>query len=388
MIQIIQTPGEINAAYGINGVTLAGITEPNERYRLEIWNGENTLLIASLVITPNQYGNGIVDIKNTLQTLIRPSLINTEMASTIQDAFYETKEYILKGFITDLLDEQIGTSAQSSVLLTIGARKDAWTVLYSVPSTALTDFNYTKKASDLKPNPNLLPSIKIKYIELTRKDYYTISYKNNFNEYTIYPYIDDVAQTPITLQNDLPQTYPSIFITIPIGFKNIQYTLPLGTTSYFVNIKNEWFFFKVIEPECDFEPIQLSWLNSYGFRDYYTFTKRLDKTTNITRNTYNRSIIDYNFVGLQTTRGEAGEVVFSQTIESEFTIRTDYIDKELSEYFENLIISPQVRAKIKNQWYDVKPLSNQWRLQSFITDRMFQFEYQFKIAANINSQRA
>jgi hypothetical protein len=388
MIQIIQTPGDINAAYGINAVTLAGIEVPNQRYKLEVWNGDNNLLIASLVITPNQYGNGIVDIKNVLQTLIKPSLFDIEKSTTIQDAFNETKEYILKGYIVNILDIPIDEDiAETSILLTTGGRKDAWSVFYSIPTTSLTDLSYTKKANDIKPNPDLLGNISIKYIELTRKNYYTISYKNDFTEYTLYPYINEDLQTPIVLTNTLPDAFPSAFITIPIGFKNIQFVLPIGTTSYFVNVKNEWFYFNIIEEDCSFDAVQLSWLNSYGYRDYYTFTKRVDRTTNVSRNTYNRSIVDYNFVGLQTTRGESGDVIYSQGIESEYIIRTDYIDKELSEYFENLIISPNVRALIKNQWYDIKPLSNQWRLQSFITDRLYQFEYSFKIAANINSQR-
>lgn len=387
MIEIIQTPGEINGAYGINAVTLSGITEPNRRYKLEIWNGDNTAQIASKVITPNQYGNGLVDIKNVLQTLISPSVFNVETITTVTDAFYETKPYIIKAVEVDLVDNLIGTYSVSDVRLVIGARKDAWDVNLTLPIGALTD-NYMVKGVTLNPKPvGLLNTTLVKYVKLTRKDYHTISYRNNFENYVIYPYIDGVAQTPITVTNSLTDDYPSVFVTLPVGFKNIQYVLPLGTDLYYVNVNNDWWCFEIIEEDCNFETIQLSWLNSWGFRDYYTFTKRVDKTTNVIRNSYNRSIIDYNFVGIQTEKGKAGEVIYNQKIEKEYIIRTDYITDGESEYFENLIISPSVRARFGNNWYDVVPLTNSWRLQRFITDRMFQLEYRFKLASNINSAR-
>jgi hypothetical protein len=388
MIQIIQTPGDINAAFGINAVTLMGIQEPGIRYKLEIRNASGLTLYASLVITPNQYGNGIVDIKNVLQTLVKPSLINTEKTGQILNTVYETKEYLLRAFIVDLLDEPVDEEiAESSVLLTTGGRKDAWEVTYNVPTSALTDYKFKKKGRALNPNPGIPNVIDVKVVQLTRQDYYTLTYKNTFSEYYIYPYINDVEQTTITVPNTLPNEYPNIFITLPVGFKNIPYVLPMGTEYYFVKINNEWWKFEIIE-ECRYEPIQLSWMNSYGYRDYYTFTKKTDKSTNVARNSYQRSTIDYNFVALQTTRGESGDTIYSQSIDKQYTIRTDFIDEKLSEYFENLIISPSVRAKINNEWFDITPLTNNWTLQRFSSDQLFQFEYSFKISTNINSQRA
>lgn len=386
MIQIIQTPGEINAAYGINAVSLTGIVNSNTRYKLEIYNDTDTALISSLVIAPNGFGNGVVDIKYVLQTLIRPGSINQEKSETVQGSFNETKQYILKAIEVDLLDNEIGTAVQSPILLTTGGRKTGWEVEYVLPTGALTDLTTSRLSQNILPNPSIPNNTLVKDVKLTKEDYYTISYKNTFSNYIIYPYINGVAQTPIVKSNTLPNEYPSLFITVPVGFNNLNLSPQID--SYFINISDEWWYFDSYNEECDFEPIQLSWLNSYGFRDFYTFTKRTDKRTNVSRNTYNKSVIDFNFINLQTEKGVSGDTIYSQEIKNEFTIRTDFVSEKESVYFENLIVSPQVRANIKGDYFDVKPLTNTWNLQRFRTDNLFQFEYAFEIATKINSQRA
>jgi len=389
MINILQTPNEINAAYGINAITLTGITIVQRRYRLEIWNDDETALYASLIITPNAYGNGVADIQNVLQTLIQPSPYNIEKIVSINNSFYETKQYIIKAVEVDLNDEPIDEDEYVSEgpYLTIGARKDPWSVNFTVPTKALSDYDYTINADSILYKPTIGNGVKIKLVSINENDYYTLSYKNTFTSYTIYPYADDVALTTITITNSLTAVYPNIFITLPVGPLNLGGQLPNNTTKYFVKVNSDWWLF-TINDECDtFNPIQLSWQNSYGFRDYYTFRKRDDKRTTVSRNTFNKSIIDYNDVAVMTTRGEGGQTIYSQKIETEYTIRTDYLDDKESLFFENLIMSANVRAKINGVWYNILLTRNEWRIQRYITDKMFQFEVSFKIAANQKSQR-
>lgn len=387
MISILQTPENINAAFGINAITLTGITIPLRRYRLEIWNDTDDSMYGSLIITPNQYGNGIANISHILQTLIQPSQFNIEKIVAINDSFYETKQYIVKAVEVDINDEPIGDYVQEGPYLIMGARKDAWQVNFDIPTKALTDYDYTVNSNGILNKPTMGNATQIKNVMVKDEDYYTISYKNTFSSYTIYPYNGSTALTPIVKTNALTAVYPNIFITLPIGPQNLSGQLPSNTTHYFVKVANDWWLF-TINTECeDFEPIQLSWLNSYGFRDYYTFTKRLDRRTNVSRTTYNKSIVDYNDVAVITTKGEGGDTIYSQKIETEYTIRTDYLDDKESLFFENLIISANHRAKINGNWYNIKLTRNDWVLQRYITNKMFQFEVSFKIAANINSQR-
>ena len=388
MISILQTPNEINAAYGINAITLAGITIVGRRYRLEIWNDDETALYGSLIITPNQYGNGIANISPVLQTLIQPSQFNIEKIVNITSSFYETKQYIIKAIEVDLNDEPIDEDeyvVEGPYLIT-GARKDAWSVNFTVPTKALSDYNYTVNAETTN-RPSIGNGVKVKNVLVNDDDYYTLTYKNTFGSYNIYPYNGSTALTPITVTNSLTAVYPNIFITLPVGPLNLGMQLPSNTTSYFVNVGNDWWLFNINKECSDFQPIQLSWMNSYGFRDYYTFTKRLDRTTNVTRNTFNKSIIDFNDVAVITNRGEGGDTIYSQKIEQQYTIRTDYLDDAESLLFENLVVSANVRAKLNNNWFNVILTRNDWRLQRYVTDKMFQFETSFKIGANPYSQR-
>lgn len=388
MISILQTPNNVNAAYGINAITLTGITTPLMRYRLEVWNDDLSAMYGSLIITPNQYGNGIANIQHILQTLIQPSPYNIEKIVAINDSFYETKQYVIKAVEVDLNDEPIGDYVQEGPLLITGGRKDAWTVNYTLPTKALSDYNYTVSADSLQNKPSIGNGIQVKKVLVREDDYYTLSYVNNFASYTIYPYSNSTALSTISVTNSLTNVYPNYIITLPIGPLNLGAQLPSNTTHYYVNVGTDWWLFN-IDTDCEQfgQPIQLSWQNSYGFRDYYTFTKRIDKRTNVSRNSYNKNIIDYNDVAVMTTRGEGGSTIYSQKIETEYTVRTNYLDDKESELFENLIMSANCRARLNNTWYNVMITKNDWVLQRYITDKMFQFEVSFKIAANQNSQR-
>lgn len=397
MITFLQTPGlqttdNINAAYGINATTLTGITQSGFRYRLEVLTEDQTALYGSLIVTPNQYGNGSVDIQHILQTLIKPSPFEVELVSQITDTFNETKPYKLKGYVVDINDlaiaGQVVTSATFSVT---GGKKDAWQLGYTLPTGALSDWNYTKLSNYLLYKPAITSGTLVKVVDVYGSDYRTLTYKNNFTTYTIYAYDESgTLLNTATLTNTASTAYPNIFRTIAAGPNNtsVKFNLPNGTAFYYINVNNDWWRYNIKEPLCnDFELYQLSWLNSYGFRDYYTFSKRDDIRKNITRNNYLQSVADYNSVVLETTKGSRGQTIYSQTIEEEYTIRTDYLEDIESEYFSSLIESPDVRVYTKDQWYQILPTTNQWVRQRYRTDKLFQLEYSFKIANGINSQR-
>lgn len=392
MIDIIQRPGDINGAFGLNMITVSGIDQPEQRYRVEIWNEDDTILYASLIITPNQFGNGIVDIQKVLQTLVLTPDILTPKTTSTKNTELETNLYNIKARIVNLLDEPINNEvAEEGPFLITGARKDQWKLNFEFnQNTALTDMEYRLNAQTIRtPKPADLSNpftTKVRIISMTKNDFFTLTYLNDFEEYKIYPFIGNIEQTTITKVNVPSNQYPDYFIYLGLGPKNLGFQLPSGTTNYWINVKGDWTLINIIE--CtDFEPIELMWLNSYGFLDYYVFTKRFDKTLNVSRNTYNKSLIDYNFVGGQVEYGVGGETVYSQTSQSEYVVRTDYLDDQESVFFENLVQSPKVYARIGTKIFEVILTSDQWRLQRFITDKMFQFETSFKIAVNKNMQR-
>jgi len=66
-ITLSQNPGNINQAYGINAVTLTGLTNEN-KYVLRVKQGSD--ILADVRQAPNIYGNAVFDIQNILQTYV------------------------------------------------------------------------------------------------------------------------------------------------------------------------------------------------------------------------------------------------------------------------------------------------------------------------------
>jgi len=145
---------------------------------------------------------------------------------------------------------------------------------------------------------------------------------------------------------------------------------------------------RITPGECnDFEPIQLSWMNSFGFRDYWTFAKRHDREIGIQRNDYLQSSIDYNGATVNPLAGARGYRTFSQQLTNKYTVRTNWLSDYEAAYLENLFISPDVRANLGNGFVSVTLLNTSYVEKTVRKDKMFQYELQFKTAYNLKSQR-
>lgn len=150
--------------------------------------------------------------------------------------------------------------------------------------------------------------------------------------------------------------------------------------------------FNILQENCsDFSVIQFSWLNSLGFRDYYTFTKRHDRSVNIKKNTYLKSGVDYNSVSYQTTEATKGETVFSQTLEETFSANTGFLNDEEAKYLESLFISADVKVRFGDnqptEWQPVVIKNARYEQKTVRKNKLFQYTVEFQRAHNIKSQK-
>ena len=153
--------------------------------------------------------------------------------------------------------------------------------------------------------------------------------------------------------------------------------------------------FNIITPDCnDFPEYQFSWLNSYGFRDYYSFKKRKDRSVNITRNTYLREAANYNANAYDVNIYDRGTTVYSQALEETFTAFTNYISDADALFLEGLFTSADVKVRFsdapgneKYEWVPVALLSTEWTEKTYRKNRLFQYDIKFKLAHNLKSQR-
>ena len=209
-------------------------------------------------------------------------------------------------------------------------------------------------------------------------------------------------------------TYPFVGITAGTGPKNMPSFGGSSVTHYYVAV-NTWtpssctgettnltddsifdvFRFNIIDPLCnDYPEFQFSWLNSYGFRDYYSFSKRKERSVGINRNTYLREAADYNGSSYSVDVADRGTTVYSQTLIERFSAFTDYLSDADAKYLEGLFISADVKVRfddaegaLRYEWYPISLLSSSYTEKNYRKDRLFQYNIDFKIAHNIKSQR-
>ena len=206
--------------------------------------------------------------------------------------------------------------------------------------------------------------------------------------------------------------YPYKAITAATGPKNFQdfdgplvthyYVIaqPYGTcTSQFPNIADASMFnpmrFNIIEPDCnDFPAFQFSWLNKYGFRDYYSFSKRKNRNVKINRNNYLKEAADYAASSYDVDVYNRGFTTYSQQLTEEYTAFTGYLSDLDAVMLEGLFISPDVKVRFdekggagKYEWVPVTLLSTSYVQKTVRKDQMFQYDIKFKRAHNLKSQR-
>ena len=133
---------------------------------------------------------------------------------------------------------------------------------------------------------------------------------------------------------------------IPIGTANLALNGLFGTTSnikyYLVVVYDSGYtakatkFYKVIN-NCSPYPdnFRIAFLNRFGGFDYYNFIYKSVNTMNKSSNEFKR-ILDYNY-----SIGDRQDTILSQDADNSWTISTDWITQKESEYFKQLLTSPE-----------------------------------------------
>lgn len=169
-----------------------------------------------------------------------------------------------------------------------------------------------------------------------------------------------------------------------VGTSTLIYD-PEFATGY--GLTSEVYRFDVNDGECnDFDNIQVSWLNSFGTRDYFDFQKRNDYEVNVTRETYQKLDANWASNEIEVYPYNRGKTVFNQSAKETYTVNTRYLSDIESQYLKNLYISPDVRVRIDGVWYPAILTSNTWTEKTYRKDRLFQHTISFELANPIQIQ--
>lgn len=202
-------------------------------------------------------------------------------------------------------------------------------------------------------------------------------------------------------------------ITLATGPYNLpgSITIPAGTTHYYVvpvaysnslcsttvnDLDDQDLMqaqrFNIVDAQCnDFEHFQFSWLNSLGFKDYFTFTKRVDSSSNTRRNNFLKEAADYNGTSYQVSEGQRGYTTYSSKIEDIYTVTSGYMNDDQAKLLQTLFQSADVRVRMADDaplvWRPINILSSTYDQKTNRKNKLFQYTVRFKIAHNIKAQR-
>jgi hypothetical protein len=91
-----------------------------------------------------------------------------------------------------------------------------------------------------------------------------------------------------------------------------------------------------------YTPIRLTWLNQFGTWDYYTFNQKSVKTLATKGTTYQQLSGSWNSNNYEPYGYKGGKKSFRVNASEKIKMNTDYLTEEHSEWFEELINSPEV----------------------------------------------
>lgn len=449
-VQISQNPGDYNLAYGPNAITLTNLAVTDRKYVLQIRQG-NTILadirqlpnvpgdaifdIQNILQSYVKQSVGNIESKadftdstnETFYYQIHAGVENSsgqvtiDEISTIKVVIAGVKTYYEVDYDMTPFTPEIAGGETADNCTTV---REIAAALTDMPTYPMSSFS-GGKPEDFRDVYN---------IKATDSDEFTMSYWNQITRSTEVPPLANVQQAvglimikqyngmneieSAELENIVgdgggPDTYygqglvplyPYHALTHGCGPKNGSFTLNSNTTHYYVypvtyngnncdddNASNAVAIplrVDIVEPTCnDYDHFQFSWTNSFGFRDYYSFTKKNEKRLSVNRNTYFKEAADYASTSYQVNQYDRGMTTYSQLIKKQYTANSDWMSDEIADYLERMFTAPDLRVNIEGEWYPVTSLTNSYTQKTYRKDRLFQYTINFEIAHPLKSQR-
>lgn len=187
----------------------------------------------------------------------------------------------------------------------------------------------------------------------------------------------------------------AVVISLQVGSRNTSFNNYENATHFYVVATalavgfgeltfelSDFYRFNIIQPECNDEHLEVSWVNTFGFRDYFTFTKKINYSVRTNQSTYQQLDADWAGTTINTNSYSRGVRVFNKSQEVEYTASTRFLSDLESEFLKNLYLSPDVKVRFSGStdWTSVILTSSTYDNKKFKYDKLFQHTITFKLA--------
>ena len=146
-----------------------------------------------------------------------------------------------------------------------------------------------------------------------------------------------------------------------------------------------------------YEPIRLTWLNQWGGWDYYTFTMKSIRKVSTKGSTYNQLEGTWNESSYRLNGYKGGKKAFRVNATETITINTDFVNESESEWFEDLINSPEVyilkgyqtdetNAALNQYVVPVRLTTSSYTRKTIANDKLMQYTFEVEKSKTLRTQ--
>ena len=146
-----------------------------------------------------------------------------------------------------------------------------------------------------------------------------------------------------------------------------------------------------------FEPIRLTWLNQWGTWDYYTFTMKSSKMLSTKGSTYQQLEGSWNDSAYRIDSFKGGKKSFRVNATEKITMNTDFVSESESEWFEDLINSPEVyilegfktdtaNSALNKYVTPVRLTTSSYTKKTVANDKLMQYTFEVEKAKTLRTQ--
>jgi hypothetical protein len=146
-----------------------------------------------------------------------------------------------------------------------------------------------------------------------------------------------------------------------------------------------------------YDPIRLAWLNQWGAWDYYTFTMKSVKTTSTKGSTYEQLAGTWNESIYLPSGYKGGKKAFRVNATEKISMNTDFVSEAESEWFEELINSPEVYildsyqsdqsfSSLNNYVTPVRLTTSNFTKKTVANDKLMQYTFEVEKSKTLRTQ--
>ena len=150
-----------------------------------------------------------------------------------------------------------------------------------------------------------------------------------------------------------------------------------------------------------YEPVRITWLNSMGGWDYYTFTMKSSESIKTKRNDWTQLEGTWNQDSWKPQGWKGGKKAFTVNATKTIIVNSDYVSEEVGEWFQKLINSPEIyiikphidwksQSEINNSYEKyviaVRLMTSSFKIKTQTNDSIMQYSFKFEESRNLNTQ--